>query len=124
MDKLERMKIERRIELLKKLHMEMHENMKKQQTIYEEIESVIYTLEHFLPKSKTSILSYELLDEANDRIAKYKSGDMPLHRVREIKWQYISWANGEQCPIRTEYYPNFPDAFFSFVCEQMNWNQL
>ena len=125
--------LSRKLRLLVKLSDELKEaNQEGNQEGYQEeiidividILRVVSSLKRFeqdfavQPKSK---LSSFLLGEANDRIIRFKSGDMGIGLLQEVEQSYLLWAKGNICPMREALYPNFPTAFFQYVCEEMNW---
>ena len=117
--------LSRKLRLLVQLGQELEQNILERQSITNDILEVVLTLKRFekeiavQPKSQ---LSPSLVGQANEKIAMYKSGAMGIGILREIQFKYIKFANGESDSVRDDYYPNFPNAFFKYVCEEMNWN--
>ena len=117
--------LSRKLRLLVQLGQELEQNILERQSITNDILEVVLTLKRFekeiavQPKSQ---LSPSLVGQANEKIAMYKSGAMGIGILREIQFKYIKFANGESDSVRDDYYPNFPTAFFKYVCEEMNWN--
>ena len=117
--------LSRKLRVLVQLGQELEQNILERQSITNDILEVVLTLKRFekeiavQPKSK---LTPFLLGEANDRIIRFKSGDMGIGLLVEVQQSYVLWAKGNTCPIRKSLYPNFPNEFFSFVCEKMKWN--